>query len=409
MRSIAGLSTKILTTGFALALSVSCAMANTLSEIQINAENNANGQSGYGIVLKTDEAAHMKKVINSEDKMSIELKNVDVSPSLNTVYNDVANIDNVTVAPTSKNDIKIVFKGKDIASSKVYFETVKTSSVPSVNETQSIQLSGPVSSYTPVYNPESFAVESEDSQTSNPELNEVLTKMHITRSMLVSVKKYTKRALKKAESSGVNPITAVGIIAIAAAFALRPRKKSADNARKRMSGVGLSAAQNRSNLDREMNLNTRMAAQMNTNNNSLRQGYGMKAYQNSQRNPYMTSNIASNGVSGIPRRPLSQRLSQNTAAPVKRKPVSGVPLSPQSAPLKKAPQRSASLMNNPIQPAASHTPLQHNSKASQRLQESDLDSMKFLESITKIYEKNGRADLAKGLKDNLRKAQMANI
>lgn len=403
MRSIAGLSTKILTTGFALALSVSCAMANTLSEIQINAENNANGQSGYGIVLKTDEAAHMKKVINSEDKMSIELKNVDVSPSLNTVYNDVANIDNVTVAPTSKNDIKIVFKGKDIASSKVYFETVKTSSVPSVNETQSIQLSGPVSSYTPVYNPESFAVESEDSQTSNPELNEVLTKMHITRSMLVSVKKYTKRALKKAESSGVNPITAVGIIAIAAAFALRPRKKSADNARKRMSGVGLSAAQNRSNLDREMNLNTRMAAQMNTNNNSLRQGYGMKAYQNSQRNPYMTSNIASNGVSGIPRRPLSQK----TAAPVKRKPVSAQPLSSASAPVKTL--RKTQVMNNPIQPAVSHTPLQHNSKASQRVQESDLDSMKFLESITKIYEKNGRADLAKGLKDNLRKAQMANI
>ena len=121
MRSIASFSTKILTTGLALALSISCAMANTLSEIQINAEND-----GYGIVLKTDESTHMKKVINSNDKMSIELKNVDVSDSLNTVYNDVANIDNVTVVPTSKSDIKIVLKGKDIAQSKVYFETIKT-------------------------------------------------------------------------------------------------------------------------------------------------------------------------------------------------------------------------------------------------------------------------------------------
>ena len=41
------------------------------------------------------------------------------------------------------------------------------------------------------------------------------------------------------------------------------------------------------------------------------------------------------------------------------------------------------------------------------MEPSDLDSMKFLESITKIYEKNGRTDLAKGLKDNLRKAQMS--
>ena len=39
--------------------------------------------------------------------------------------------------------------------------------------------------------------------------------------------------------------------------------------------------------------------------------------------------------------------------------------------------------------------------------QADMDSMKFLESITKIYEKSGRADLAKGLQDNLKKAQMS--
>ena len=39
----------------------------------------------------------------------------------------------------------------------------------------------------------------------------------------------------------------------------------------------------------------------------------------------------------------------------------------------------------------------------------DLDSMKFLESITKIYENSGRSDLAKGLKENLRKAQISQI
>ncbi len=36
----------------------------------------------------------------------------------------------------------------------------------------------------------------------------------------------------------------------------------------------------------------------------------------------------------------------------------------------------------------------------------NIDSMKFLESMTKIYEKNGRTDLAQGLKSNMQKARM---
>jgi hypothetical protein len=36
----------------------------------------------------------------------------------------------------------------------------------------------------------------------------------------------------------------------------------------------------------------------------------------------------------------------------------------------------------------------------------NIDSIKFLESMTKIYEKNGRSDLAQGLKANMKKAKM---
>ena len=35
---------------------------------------------------------------------------------------------------------------------------------------------------------------------------------------------------------------------------------------------------------------------------------------------------------------------------------------------------------------------------------SNVDSKKFLEAMTKIYEKNGRADLAQGLRNNINKA-----
>ena len=71
-------------TGLALCLALSAAgvYANTLSEVQINAAD-----SGYAIVLKTDSEARMKKVISSPDKMYIELKDVQASDELNTVYN----------------------------------------------------------------------------------------------------------------------------------------------------------------------------------------------------------------------------------------------------------------------------------------------------------------------------------
>lgn len=120
MRSIVKFSTKLSLAAFTVILGMSSVMANTLSEVEISAQD-----TGYGIVLKTDEAAQMKKIISSDNKMTIELKDVEVSPDLNTVYNNAENIDNVTISPASKGDIKIVFKGEGISNSRVSFESAK--------------------------------------------------------------------------------------------------------------------------------------------------------------------------------------------------------------------------------------------------------------------------------------------
>lgn len=387
MRSIEKFIKCLSLTGLALAFTLSGAFANTLSEVQINAENN-----GYGIVLKTDESAQMKKVISSDDKMTIELKNVDVSQNLNTVYNNVANFDNVTISPISKTDIKIILKGQGIANSKVYFETVKTNAAVTPAAKQAIQLSGPVSSYTPVVHPEDLVAQ--ESQTANPELNETLTKMHITREMLVTVKTYAKKAINKAKSGDINVLGVLGAVIVFAAVLLRPRRK---NSAKRgtqplsRSFAGASDAP-LTNLDREIGLNQNMAG---TVSNSLNGRYGMNAYQQSQRNPYMSTNAPSTGVSGIARRkPLKAEPKMSTPqAPVR-------PVSSMSAPIKNQAPKAQAPRAHMAKPKA---------RQAQSSQPSDLDSMKFLESITKIYEKNGRTDLAKGLKDNLRKAQMAKI
>ena len=417
MRSIVKFATKLSLTALIVCTGFSGVYANTLSEVEINSMD-----SGYGIVLKTEEAAQMKKTISSPDKMSVELKDVTASENLNTVYNNVANIDNVTISPASKNDIKITFKGKDIANSKISFETLKTD-IPAVPApaNQSIKLNAPVSSYSPVYNPDNF-VEEDESQTSNPKLNEVLTQMHITKEMLLSVKRYIKSAanhLNNALHGDINLATVVGIILIIGAFMFKSNKKQGSVKPERT--IGLTS---RANLDREIDINRNLAGNMNLSKASqtrlpaTKAGYGMKAYQQSQKNPYMTANTVTNGISGIARRkPLS-----SSSSPIKKQTLSAQPVNNMSAPLKQNVLNNK--VNSPMSPVlpklnqhqkpAINMSIGGNQATSgnhrQALsQQSDLDSMKFLESITKIYENSGRSDLAKGLKDNLRKAQMSRV
>ena len=400
MRSIVKFTTKLSIAGLAVLLGMSAGFANTLSEIQIDALD-----TGYGIVLKTDETAQIKKTISADNnKLTLQLKDVEVSPDLNTVYNNVTNLDNVTVTPAGKGDIKIIFKGENIADSKILFDKQQSAATlpatPAANE--SISLSAPVSSYTPVYNQTSLEEEVQDDQTANPQVNQMLTQMHVSREMLVNAKTFAKKVVNKAASGDINLITILGVIFIIASMLFRPKKKPVQK-QQSLSEL-LSKPKSSAQMEREIALNRRMADNMVLSRpdglaavNPLNAGYGIKAYQNSQKNPY-TTNIEPTGISGIPRRrpmhktassmPQNQQHRQivrQSVAPIKRQPVINQPV---STPVATKPQTLA----NPKMQTTKSTP-------------SDLDSVKFLESITKIYEKNGRADLAKGLKENLRKAQ----
>ena len=124
MRSIANITTKLSVAALAMCLTMGTVLANTLSEVEINPQG-----SGYGIVLKADTTTPIKKIVSSNDKMSVILKDVTVSQELNTVYNNVESIENVTVQPLSKKEVKITFKGKNIANSKVSFASMQQPSL----------------------------------------------------------------------------------------------------------------------------------------------------------------------------------------------------------------------------------------------------------------------------------------
>lgn len=368
-------------TGLALfiALSATGAFANTLSEVQINP-----AETGYAIVLKTETPAQMKKVVTSSDKMTIELKNVIASEDLSTVYNDVSNVDNVTIQPVSKEDLKISLKGKNISSSKIYFEEAKTLPTLTENE-ESIELSGPVDSYSPVYSGKMLV---QEDQTANPQVNEALTKMNIDRNTVVNI----KELVKKQDSKSLGMLAVFVFLAIAGFAMFRPKKDT-----QRPVQVGLSGSLKNPALQREVSLARSMGSPASLNSKypsaSAHSNYGMKAYQQSQRNPYMTNHSSEHraGISGIPRKSSS----------VQRKPA------PVSAPLSVPKKPAVQTAQSPIRPTLNTLPQAQ--MQMQRPETINLDSMKFLESITKIYEKNGREDLAKGLKDNLKKAKMVKM
>ena len=155
MVNVRKLGSKFVLAGLTLCMSMSVSFANTLSEVEVNSIGN-----GYGVVLKTNETTQVKKSLVGSDRMIIELKDVAISEDINTVYTDVSDLDNITILPSGKNNVKITLKGSNVADSKISFNTSGTSYLPTTNtEKEIITLNAPISSYKPVYNPENFVVE----------------------------------------------------------------------------------------------------------------------------------------------------------------------------------------------------------------------------------------------------------
>lgn len=89
----------------------------TLSGIEISSFND----NSYKITLKTDKTIPLEKEITNDNKIVIDLKNVKPASFVNTVYNNSTKIDNVIIHPVSDKEIKIVIEGQNVASSMIKF------------------------------------------------------------------------------------------------------------------------------------------------------------------------------------------------------------------------------------------------------------------------------------------------
>lgn len=339
---------------------------NVLQAIQIDGVKDS-----YNIILKSDDVSEVKKTVQAPNKMILNLKGIRASKTINTIYNNTSSVDSVVVEPTSEDSVKISIQGDNVGNAGVHFDTLKTplgvldNSEKQSKTTDELVLNNPMESYTPVYNENTTEEESGISLTGASS----------------SIARYLKKMFKNDKTT---LLVGCGLFSIFFFGGLKLIKGKDSEIK---IGLSQSLKEREINLYRGgLGLNTQASANISgvsyTNSNANVQNqnptgvnYGLKAYQNGTKSPYASPEIKR-------QRPLA-------AAPA---PSVNLQQVANNMNLK---QTTQSTMQNTIQRTAPS-----NTKTA------NIDSMKFLESMTKIYEKNGRADLAQGLKSNMKKAKM---
>lgn len=335
---------------------------NVLQAIQVNGVNDS-----YNIILKSDDLAELKKTIQAPNKMILNLKGIRASKTINTIYNNTSNVDSVVVEPTGEDSVKILIQADNVGNAGVHFDTLKTplgvlGKPEKQKTTDEIVLNEPMSSYEPVYN------DNQDEEDTGVSLTGVSS----------SAVKYLKSIFKNEKISWM---VTFGLFAILVLSGLKTIKGK-DNEIK----VGLTQSLKQREIDmyreRGVGPNTGLVSELqsvspNTSPNANSQNlaganYGLRAYQNGTRNPYFTSEI--------------QR--------------------PRPAVMATTPSVNLQQVNNASLKSTMQSTIQKTAPINTKPKTANIDSMKFLESMTKIYEKNGRSDLAQGLKTNMKKARV---
>ncbi len=368
----------VILTMTALSASAASSKDNILNAIQIDSLKDT-----YNITLSTSAETEVKRTIQSSDNMILTLKDIKPAKSMNTIYKNAAEVDSIMVEQVGDNNLNIIVKAHNISNSAVVVdaenaETVSDRAVimPKKHtkkaKKESIVLAAPVNSYTPVYRDEE-------------NFDDIDNENIITSGLIAKI----KNILSQGNNSN---IVTTGLIGLILFCGIKLFKKEEPQ-----TVIGLA----QSLKEREMNLYNSFSSYRAEENKpqmtnhpysapsvNINASYGLNAYKASSKNPYMS---ADNTM--LSRKPLQQQSSSVLSKPaeIKSKPRM---MTTAGSRLGNATTPQSLGLNRPVQN------LSNTAKTA-----SNIDSMKFLESMTKIYEKNGRSDLAQGLKAGMLKAK----
>lgn len=319
----------------------------------------------YNIVLVSDKAVDVKKTVQAPNKINLTLKDIRVSKTINTVYNNVSNVDTVMVEQQG-NGINIFFQAENAESATITFDAlVPIAKKASTNATKQLKLNNPIESYAPIYNEDFQPVKTSklyDKLKSNTALTDL------------------KDSFDEASSSGdtANKFISYGLLILLAVAVSRLFKRKEPEMKIGLAKqFGNQPAPNYAEYEKPLQpmYQTSIGAKPFTTVN-----YGLNAYKNGNRNPYETEPVQFHN-------PRLREFSPQAAQEIATQPVMTKPAVKPMTALK----AESKGMTTPVNTA----PVNQSNP--------NIDNLKFLESMTAIYEKSGRHDLAVGLKNSLSK------
>ena len=316
----------------------------------------------YNIILVSDKAVDVKKSVQASNKINLSLKDIRASKTLNTVYNNVSNVDTVMVE-SKGNGIDIYFQAENAEAATITFDSVNIKPVPvKTDSTKNIKLNNPIESYAPIYR------EDYESTKTSSFFNKLKAKSEMTFR--------DDRVEESSVGDTLNKIFSFGLIGLLVIAVTRLFRRKEPEMK-----IGLSQPFS----DREAGI---LGIAQQTLSPVLNQtspapftnvNYGINAYKNETKNPYETTPMHFHN-------PRLQNIAamQPAIVPAQRQAV-------MQTTTVASPKPAVKKMTTPVNTA----PVNQSNP--------NVDNLKFLESMTAIYEKSGRHDLARGLKASLNK------
>ncbi len=342
----------------------SVAQESLITSVAISKPKDLNG--AYQLTIKADKPVEYKQKAETSDSIYFDLKNALTVDNIDTIYDNVSGIDALIVQQLENSKVRIYVNGTDTSNTKIVFETKQ---ITGSNTSNQIVLNRPIREYRPTNDFNEITDENIDwdDNSFNPEhllssffgifgeksdMTLVVCIILLATCILVSKKVFAKVKLQEEPLIGLSS-------------AYKNDKEYSDEqgldivykTQKNTTSVSRSAQTNSLRFAQNPYQNQKLRTQM--QKNPIKQNYALNAYQNAQKNPYVSKST--------PNRPV------------------------QTVTYQKRAQKSSPDFVSRVQSA-------NNSVSNAPKQSASVESIKFLESVTKIYEQSGRKDLAQGLR-----------
>ena len=78
---------------------------------------------GYNIILKTDALPEVKKTVKDSDNITLDVKGITTSSSVNAIYKSTASVNGLIVENVADDELKVYIQAKDIAKATIMAQT----------------------------------------------------------------------------------------------------------------------------------------------------------------------------------------------------------------------------------------------------------------------------------------------